>query len=181
MGRAKRRGGSIDVDFSSLLCESQGMVTINILYSLKPSKNTILGGGAHFLSAPPQYIQAGCVMPGAAYIYIFINTGLYNEMRPCQEQHFLLVFGPDAWEMEQSSHSHAQWHGAGSHNSFYTCHVYIHMHGDQRTLSFLLIFDVYFQVSLIYRKTTFGKCLIFSHSGLSEISGGKVLVSSAAD
>lgn len=42
------------MDFSSLLCESQGMVTINILYSLKPSKNTILeaeggAGCAHFL------------------------------------------------------------------------------------------------------------------------------------
>lgn len=45
MGRVQRRGGRVDVDFSSLLCESQGMVTINILYSLKPSKNTILEGG----------------------------------------------------------------------------------------------------------------------------------------
>lgn len=45
MGRAQWRGGRVDVDFSSLLCESQGMVTINILYSLKPSKNTILEGG----------------------------------------------------------------------------------------------------------------------------------------
>lgn len=45
VGRAQWRGGRVDVDFSSLLCESQGMVTINILYSLKPSKNTILEGG----------------------------------------------------------------------------------------------------------------------------------------
>lgn len=91
----QRRGGRVDVDFSSLLCESQGMVTINILYSLKPSKNTILEGGSrgcsHFLAAPPWCIQAGRVMPGAAHIYIFINTGLYNEMGLCQEQHFLLV------------------------------------------------------------------------------------------
>lgn len=43
---------------------------------------------AHFLVAPPRCIQAGCVMPGAAHIYIFINTGLYNEPRLCQEQHF---------------------------------------------------------------------------------------------
>lgn len=36
----------MDVEFSSLLCKSQAMVTINILYSLKPSKNTVfLGGG----------------------------------------------------------------------------------------------------------------------------------------
>lgn len=41
----QRRGSRVDVDFSSLLCESQGMVTINILYSLKPSKNTILERG----------------------------------------------------------------------------------------------------------------------------------------
>lgn len=41
----------MDVEFSSLLCKSQGMVTINILYSLKSSKNTVLGGGGgvHFL------------------------------------------------------------------------------------------------------------------------------------
>lgn len=100
MGRVQRRGGRVDVDFSSLLCESQGMVTINILYSLKPSKNTILEGGGgvcvHFLVAPPRCIQAGRVMPGAAHIYIFINTGLYNETGLCQEQHFLLVQGSDA-------------------------------------------------------------------------------------
>lgn len=35
-------------------------------------------------------------MPGAAHIYIFINTGLYNETGLCQEQHFLLVQGSDA-------------------------------------------------------------------------------------
>lgn len=101
MGRAQWRGGRVHVDFSSLLCESQGMVTINILYSLKPSKNTILEVGvggwregcAHFLAAPPRCIQAGRVMPGAAHIYIFINTGLYNETGLCQEQHFLLVSG----------------------------------------------------------------------------------------
>jgi len=84
----QRRGGRVDVDFSSLLCESQGMVTINILYSLKPSKNKILegwggegrgGGCTHFLAVPPRCIQAGRVMPGTAHIYIFINTGLYNE------------------------------------------------------------------------------------------------------
>lgn len=56
----QRRGGRVDVDFSSLLCESQGMVTINILYSLKPSKNKILegwggegrGGGGALTSSP---------------------------------------------------------------------------------------------------------------------------------
>lgn len=41
----------MDVEFSSLLCKSQAMVTINILYSLKSSKNTVLGGGA-FPSSP---------------------------------------------------------------------------------------------------------------------------------
>lgn len=99
MGRVQWWGGRVDVDFSSLLCKSQGMVTINILYSLKLSKNTILergGGGAHFLASPPRCIQAGRVMPGAAHIYIFINTGLYNETGPCQEQHVLLVQGSDA-------------------------------------------------------------------------------------
>lgn len=50
----------------------------------------------HFLVAPPRCIQAGRVMPGAAHIYIFINTGLYNETGLCQEQHFLLVQGSDA-------------------------------------------------------------------------------------
>lgn len=100
-GRVQWRGGRVDVDFSSLLCKSQGMVTINILYSLKPSKNTILegggvGGGTHFLTAPPQCIQVGCVMLGAVRIYIFINTGLYNETRLCQEQHFPLVQGSHA-------------------------------------------------------------------------------------
>lgn len=121
----QRRGSRVDVDFSNLLCESQGMVTINILYSLKPSKNTILergwgGGGvgscAHFLVAPPRCIQAGCVMPGAAHIYIFINTGLYNESGLCQEQHFPECKGPEAWDREQRSHSH-QWHREGSHSS----------------------------------------------------------------
>lgn len=38
----QQRGGRMDVEFSSLLCKSQGMVTINILYSLKSSKNTVL-------------------------------------------------------------------------------------------------------------------------------------------
>lgn len=44
-GKGAEEGSRVDVDFSSLLCESQGMVTINILYSLKPSKNTILESG----------------------------------------------------------------------------------------------------------------------------------------
>lgn len=84
----------MDVEFSSLLCKSQAMVTINILYSLKSSKNTVLGGGCvPFLTAPPRCIQAGCVMPAAAHIYIFINTGVYNEAGMCQEQHFPLVRG----------------------------------------------------------------------------------------
>lgn len=63
MGRLQRTGSRVYVDFSSLLCESQGMVTINILYSLKPSKNTILeregwwrarggGGGGGLRSLP---------------------------------------------------------------------------------------------------------------------------------
>lgn len=94
----QQRGGRMDVEFSSLLCKSQGMVTINILYSLKSSKNTVLERGVrgciHFLTAPPQCIQAGCAMPAAAaHIYIFINTGVYNEPGMCQEQHFLLVQG----------------------------------------------------------------------------------------
>lgn len=110
VGMVQWWGGRVDVDFSSLLCESQGMVTINILYSLKPSKNTILERGwrwwwwrrrrwrgcAHFLAVPPQCIQAGRVMPGAAHIYIFINTGLYNETGLRQEQHVLLVQGSGA-------------------------------------------------------------------------------------
>lgn len=44
-------GGRVEVDFfffPALLCESQGMVTINILYSLKPSKNTIFWRGAGY-------------------------------------------------------------------------------------------------------------------------------------
>lgn len=56
----------MDVEFSSLLCKSQGMVTINILYSLKSSKNTVLEGGEGRevrSLPPPQCIQAGCVMP----------------------------------------------------------------------------------------------------------------------
>lgn len=93
----QRRAGRMDVEFLSLLCKSQGMVTINILYSLKSSKNTVLERGVrgcvHFLAAPPRCIQAGCVMPAAAHIYIFINTGVYNEAGMCQEQHFLLVQG----------------------------------------------------------------------------------------
>lgn len=54
VGTARRRwGGSsrVEVDFffpPALLCESQGMVTINILYSLKPSKNTIFWRGAGY-------------------------------------------------------------------------------------------------------------------------------------
>lgn len=88
----QQRGGGMDVEFSSLLCKSQGMVTINILYSLKSSKNTVLergvGGCVHFLTTPPRCIQLGCVLPAAAHIYIFINTGVYNEPGMCQEQHF---------------------------------------------------------------------------------------------
>lgn len=57
----------MDVEFSSLLCKSQGMVTINILYSLKSSKNTVLEGGGGRVGVrslpPPRCIQAGCVMP----------------------------------------------------------------------------------------------------------------------
>lgn len=106
--------------------KSQGMVTINILYSLKPSKNTIFGKrGARkgkagrgkgeeegMGSLPPRSVQAGRVMPSAAHIYIFINTGLYNETGPCQEKHFVLVHSPDACEREQSGHG--TFSGTGS-------------------------------------------------------------------
>lgn len=79
------------MDFSSLLCESQGMVTINILYSLKPSKNTILEAGGGGLRSLPSPLLLSVYKPAAAHIYIFRNTGLYNEARLCQEQHFVLV------------------------------------------------------------------------------------------
>lgn len=82
----------MDVEFSSLLCKSQGMVTINILYSLKSSKNTVLEGGGAFTSSSSVYTSGLCyaAAAAAAHIYIFINTGVYNEAGLCQEQHFLL-------------------------------------------------------------------------------------------
>lgn len=49
-------------------------------------------------------------MPGAAHIYIFINTGLYNETGPCQEQHVLLVQGSGAGRgNKRVATSHLQW------------------------------------------------------------------------
>lgn len=73
-----------------------------------------MGSCAHFLVAPPRCIPAGCVMPGAAHIYIFRNTGLYNESGLCQEQHFSECEGLEAWDTEQKS---LQWHREGSHSS----------------------------------------------------------------
>ena len=89
-----------------------------------------------FFAAPPRCIQAGRVMPGAAHIYIFINTGLYNETGLCQEQHFLLVEGPDAWEREQRNPSHLQRLTQGSHRSAHSllksiCREDDTMHGYQ--------------------------------------------------
>lgn len=69
--------------FPALLCESQGMVTINILYSLKPSKNTIFGEAlamaaaaaercAHFLAAlPPVYTSRPCYAGCRSYLHIY--------------------------------------------------------------------------------------------------------------
>lgn len=76
-GRVQWRGGRVDVDFSSLLCKSQGMVTINILYSLKPSKNTILeggvGGGGHSLPhrSSSVYTSGLCYAWCCSYLHIY--------------------------------------------------------------------------------------------------------------
>lgn len=69
------------MDFSSLLCESQGMVTINILYSLKPSKNTILeaeggAGCAHFLRRS-----------SSVYTSLLLLIFTYLEMPGCTMRH----------------------------------------------------------------------------------------------
>lgn len=68
-------GGRVDVDFSSLLCESQGMVTINILYSLKPSKNKNLerGGGVHSLPCRSSsvYTSGLCYAWCRSYLHIY--------------------------------------------------------------------------------------------------------------
>lgn len=87
--RFEGRGEGVVCEDSSSLCKSLQMVFINILYSLKPSKNMIW---VHFLAFGPLYVclrmcVSVCIRT-LTCIYIFINTGLYNEVYLCQKQLF---------------------------------------------------------------------------------------------